>query len=174
MAKYSREQIIKMGKDGGYKPTDINYTLKKYGYAPDYNPILDKDNWKNIPSNLASNARAMARDVRTMGGYVLQPITKADRAAHNTDGSFNDKLSAAKSAFMKAVNDEKFIIAVDAAVKNGSVGTALIQRKLKIGYGRAAYMIDAMEALGLIGAPKKLQPREVLPAAEEYLAYKSK
>ena len=35
-------------------------------------------------------------------------------------------------------------------------------------------MIDAMEALGLVGAPKKLQPREVLPAAEEYLAYKSK
>ena len=82
--------------------------------------------------------------------------------------------SASKAELMKAVNDEKFIIAVDAAVKNGSVGTALIQRKLKIGYGRAAYMIDAMEALGLIGAPKKLQPREVLPAAEEYLAYKSK
>ena len=82
--------------------------------------------------------------------------------------------SASKVELMKAINDEKFIIAVDAAVKNGSVGTALIQRKLKMGYGRAAYMIDAMEALGLIGAPKKLQPREVLPAAEEYLVYKSK
>ena len=80
-------------------------------------------------------------------------------------------LSASKAELVQAVNDEKFVVAVDVAVKNGSVGTVLIQRKLKIGYGRAASMIDAMEALGLIGAPKKLQPRVVLPAAEEFLAY---
>jgi len=83
-------------------------------------------------------------------------------------------LSASKAELVQAVNDEKFVLAVDVAVKNGSVGTVLIQRKLKIGYGRAASMIDAMQALGLIGAPKKLQPREVLPAAEEFLAYKLK
>ena len=82
--------------------------------------------------------------------------------------------SASGAELMKAINDEKFIDAVDAAVRSGSVGTALIQRRLRIGYGRAAYMIDAMEALGLIGAPKRLQPREVLPAAAEYLLYKSK
>jgi hypothetical protein len=148
MAKYSREQIIKMGKDGGYKPSDINYTLKKYGYAPDYNPILDKDNWKNIPSNLASNARAMARDVRTMGGYVLQPITKADRAAHNTDGSFNDKLSAAKSAFMKAVNDDKYRKTLGGMVAGGAVGAFVPKLGIVGGALTGA-------GIGMAGGPKE-------------------
>ena len=81
--------------------------------------------------------------------------------------------SMLKENLLSAIEDEKFIIASDAAVKNGSVGTALIQRKLKIGYARAANMIDAMEVLGLISAPDKMRPREVLPAAEEFLTYKS-
>ncbi|MBO5906935.1 MAG: hypothetical protein J6Q85_02120, partial [Clostridia bacterium] len=79
-----------------------------------------------------------------------------------------------KERLISAIEDEKFLLAIEVAVKNAKISTSLLQRKLNIGYGRAAYMIDAMEALGLIGAPKKLQPREVLPAAEEYLAYKSK
>ena len=82
--------------------------------------------------------------------------------------------SAAKAALIKAVEDESFVAAVKTAVKNGSVGTAVLQRKLKLGYAKAAYMLDAMEALGLIGPPRDMQPREVLPEAAEYLAYKSK
>ena len=79
-----------------------------------------------------------------------------------------------KERLISAIEDEKFLLAIEVAVENAKISTSLLQRKLNIGYGIAAYMIDAMEALGLIGAPKKLQPREVLPAAEEYLAYKSK
>ena len=79
-----------------------------------------------------------------------------------------------KERLISAIEDEKFLLAIEVAVKNAKISTSLLQRKLNIGYGRAAYMIDAMEALGLIVTPKKLQPREVLPAAEEYLAYKSK
>ena len=33
MAKYTYEQIVKMGKDKGARPSDINYTLKKYGIS---------------------------------------------------------------------------------------------------------------------------------------------
>ena len=82
--------------------------------------------------------------------------------------------STLKADLLSAIADEKFLPAVEVAVKIGKISTSVLQRNLKLGYGRAAYIIDAMEALGLIGAPKKLQPREVLPAAEEYLAYKSK
>ena len=82
--------------------------------------------------------------------------------------------STLKADLLSAIADEKFLPSVEVAVKIGKISTSVLQRNLKLGYGRAAYIIDAMEALGLIGAPKKLQPREVLPAAEEYLAYKSK
>ena len=35
-------------------------------------------------------------------------------------------------------------------------------------------MLDAMEVLGLVGPVECLKPREVLPKASEYLAYKTK
>ena len=79
-----------------------------------------------------------------------------------------------KERLISAIEDEKFLLAIEVAVKNAKISTSLLQRKLNIGYGRAAYMIDAMEALGLISAPNEMRPRKVLPEAEEYLTYKSK
>ena len=79
-----------------------------------------------------------------------------------------------KERLISAIEDEKFLLAVEVAVKNAKISTSLLQRKLNIGYGRAAYMIDAMEALGLITAPNEMRPRKVLPEAEEFLTYKSK
>ena len=82
--------------------------------------------------------------------------------------------STLKEDLLSAIADEKFLPAVEVAVKIGQIATSVLQRKLKLGYGRAAYIIDAMEALGLISPPDKMHPRKVLPEAEEFLTYKSK
>ena len=82
--------------------------------------------------------------------------------------------STLKEDLLSVIEDEKFLPAVKLAVENGIVATSFLQRKLKFGYGKAAAMIDAMEALGLISPPDKMHPRKVLPEAEEFLTYKSK
>lgn len=123
MAKYTYEQVVKMGKDKGARPSDINYTLQKYGINRRYNPLMDKDNWVNLPHKISSNAKGMARDFKTFGGYLLTPLTDADYAMHNTEGSGIDKLAAAKDAFIKSVNDDKYRKTIGGAIAGGLAGT---------------------------------------------------
>lgn len=65
-------------------------------------------------------------------------------------------------------NDPKFIEAVEIAIKQGKIATSLLQRKLEIGYGRAAKYIDAMEDQGFVSEPNGQKPREVLISKDEW------
>ncbi len=65
--------------------------------------------------------------------------------------------------------DPKFVEAVKLAVETQKVATSLLQRRLGVGYGRAAKIIDRMEDLGLVSAPDGNKPRQILPAAQGYL-----
>jgi S-DNA-T family DNA segregation ATPase FtsK/SpoIIIE len=46
----------------------------------------------------------------------------------------------------------------------GKASTSLLQRRLRIGYGRAAHLIDLMERDGLVGPADGSRPRELLKA----------
>ncbi|WP_263356929.1 DNA translocase FtsK [Acidicapsa ligni] len=59
-------------------------------------------------------------------------------------------------------NDELFDDAVRLVFEFGKASTSLLQRRLRIGYGRAAHLIDLMERDGLVGAPDGSRPRELL------------
>ncbi len=59
-------------------------------------------------------------------------------------------------------NDELFEDAVRLVLEFGKASTSLLQRRLRIGYGRAAHLIDLMEKDGIVGAPDGPKPREVL------------
>ena len=69
---------------------------------------------------------------------------------------------------MPLYENEKFLKAVEVAIKNGGVRTGLLQRKLSIGYGKAAYFIDLMDELGIIGARNGTKPREMLITMEDW------
>ena len=58
--------------------------------------------------------------------------------------------------------DAKLRDALEIATDLGKISTSLLQRKLSIGYGRAAKIIDIMEARGFVSAPDGQKPREVL------------
>ena len=49
-----------------------------------------------------------------------------------------------------------------AGLEFGKASTSLLQRRLRIGYGRAAHLIDLMERDGIVGAADGPKPREVL------------
>lgn len=59
-------------------------------------------------------------------------------------------------------NDELFDDAVRLVFEFGKASTSLLQRRLRIGYGRAAHLIDMMERDGLVGPADGSKPREIL------------
>ena len=58
--------------------------------------------------------------------------------------------------------DELYEGAVRLVIEFGKASTSLLQRRLRIGYGRAAHLIDLMENDGIVGSPDGPKPREVL------------
>lgn len=52
--------------------------------------------------------------------------------------------------------------AVKVVCEMGKASTSILQRRLRLGYGRAARMLDRMQKEGIIGAPDGSRPREVL------------
>jgi S-DNA-T family DNA segregation ATPase FtsK/SpoIIIE len=63
-------------------------------------------------------------------------------------------------------NDELFDDAVKLIFEFGKASTSLLQRRLRIGYGRAAHLIDMMERDGLVGPAEGSKPREILKSAD--------
>ena len=61
-----------------------------------------------------------------------------------------------------ALSDEFYEPAVRLVVTNGYASTSMLQRKFKIGYTRAARLVDAMEEQGIVGPLDGAKPREVL------------
>ena len=59
-------------------------------------------------------------------------------------------------------NDPLYEDAVRLVLEFGKASTSLLQRRLRIGYGRAAHLIDLMERDGIVGAADGPKPREVL------------
>ena len=56
---------------------------------------------------------------------------------------------------------------VDFVIKSGKTSASLLQRKYRLGYNRAARMIDLLEERGIVGPPNGSKPREVLVKYEE-------
>ena len=60
------------------------------------------------------------------------------------------------------VDDDLYQDAVRICLEMGRASTSTLQRRLRIGYGRAAHLIDLMEKDGIVGPPDGTRPREVL------------
>ncbi len=59
-------------------------------------------------------------------------------------------------------NDELYEDGVRLVLEFGKASTSLLQRRLRIGYGRAAHLIDMMERDGIVGPADGSRPREIL------------
>ena len=69
--------------------------------------------------------------------------------------------------------DTKFEEAVKLAIESGKISTSLLQRRLGVGYGRAAKLIDLMEEKGFVSPANGTKPREVLITMNEFLEMKA-
>ena len=64
--------------------------------------------------------------------------------------------------------DEKLNDAIEFVVTAGQASTSALQRHLKLGYGRAARLIDTMEKMGIVGPYEGSKPRAVLMTKQEW------
>ncbi len=79
------------------------------------------------------------------------PVTKADKAAQNADTG------------IEPGNDAALIEqAIEYVVQAGQASTSSLQRRLKVGYARAARIMDELENMGIIGPYEGAKPRRVL------------
>jgi S-DNA-T family DNA segregation ATPase FtsK/SpoIIIE len=64
--------------------------------------------------------------------------------------------------------DELYDAAVRVVLETGQASISMIQRRLRVGYNRAARLIDAMEQNGIVGPAQGSQPREILRPMEPF------
>ena len=64
--------------------------------------------------------------------------------------------------------DDLFEDALKIVCDMGRASTSVLQRRLRVGYGRAAAILDQMEQAGFVGPPDGSRPRPVLAAAFEF------
>ena len=66
-------------------------------------------------------------------------------------------------------DDPMFKAAVEVVIDAGQASTSLLQRRCKLGYARAARIMDEMEQKGIIGPYEGAKPRAVLISRQQWL-----
>jgi S-DNA-T family DNA segregation ATPase FtsK/SpoIIIE len=115
-----------------------------------------------------------ARLNRMHGPYVTEDEISAvcDHWRAQAKAVYNERLleppkeetdsGAEGDASGEDINDDLYQEAVRVVCEAGRASTSTLQRRLRIGYGRAARLIDIMEKDGIVGPPDGTKPREVL------------
>ncbi len=100
---------------------------------------------------------------------ALEEINKAAQKCSKGKGSDDyDSDDDDGGDSVGVLNDQQFLDAVDLAIKSEKISTSLIQRKISIGYGKAAKFIDIMEDMGIVSEPNGQKPRDVLITKDEW------
>ena len=92
----------------------------------------------------------------------IERQTEMVAAQENSKQSFTDGGGDIDSS------DERLEEAIDFVVEAGSCSTSSLQRRLKLGYGRAARLVDIMEEMGIVGPLEGSKPRQVLMTKQEW------
>jgi S-DNA-T family DNA segregation ATPase FtsK/SpoIIIE len=110
----------------------------------------------------------VGRIVRIHGAYVSEDEVKAvtDFLRSQMKPRYDERImdhiaqeEAAEDGDMEL--DEKYEQAVEFVMSTGQASISMLQRKLRVGYNRAARMIEAMEKQGIVGPSDGVRPREV-------------
>ncbi len=124
-----------------------------------------------------------SKPIRVQGTYVkdeeiaavIEFIKRDFVAEYNQEMIDNmEKMAAKDKAAPSADNggeqkDEMLTKAIEVVVDAGQASTSLLQRRLKLGYARAARIMDEMEAMGIIGPYEGSKPRQVLITKNQWL-----
>ena len=133
--------------------------------------LLGKGDMLFFPSNLS-------KPIRVQGAFISdEEVEKiVDHLKSQNITEYNDDIMESIEqdvvvGNIKEDTDELLIDAINLVVEEGQASISLLQRRLKIGYARAARIVDEMEALGIIGGFEGSKPRKVLISKEDIDSY---
>ncbi|MBQ3593259.1 MAG: DNA translocase FtsK, partial [Clostridia bacterium] len=91
--------------------------------------------------------------------YDDSVMEEIDRCVRESDTK--GKKGSSASSDGDSDEDSMLDAAIDVVVECGQASTSLLQRRLKLGYARAARIVDQMEERGIVGPSQGSKPREV-------------
>ncbi len=109
-----------------------------------------------------------AKPIRAQGAYLsdaeIEQVTNflKQQRTPSYDERFLEKARQPEGVAAAGERDELYEMAKQIVLDAGQASTSLLQRRLRLGYGRAARILDLMEQEGLVGPPQGSRPREVL------------
>lgn len=98
-------------------------------------------------------------------GMIEEELFK--RISQNGD----DYHSVQKNNATESNGDEMLPAAVDVILETGQASVSMIQRRLKLGYARAARIVDEMEDKGIVGPFQGSKPRDILITKDQWNRY---
>ena len=106
---------------------------------------------------------------RIHGAYISEEEVKRvtdfikDQMKPDYDSSIVEQVSKDETEIDEELEkDEKYEMAVDIVIQTGQASISMIQRKLRVGYNRAARMIEIMEKEGIVGPSDGVKARDVI------------
>lgn len=115
----------------------------------------------------------LAKPRRIQGSYISSAETKKVTDFIKTEGkaAYDESIldyqpATTASSEGATVDDEMFEEAKAVVIQAGRASASLLQRRLRIGYARAARLLDLMEEAGAVGPEQGAKPREVLVGPE--------
>ena len=99
--------------------------------------------------------------------YSQQVLDEIEKKAQQT-GKKPASVSDPDPTDEELEGDEMLPAAVDVILETGQASVSMLQRRLKLGYSRAARLVDQMEERGIVGQFEGSKPRQVLISKEEW------
>ena len=166
MSNVDSKTILDMG--GAEKLLDKGDSL----YAPKDSPKPHRVQCAFVSDGEVEAVMNHLRKFSNGDGYDANVMADIERAAQKCskkgDRSDRDDDEANDGSGEGYLNDRQFLDAVEIAVNTRKISTSLIQRRLSVGYGKAAKFIDIMEDMGIVGEANGQRPREVLLTPDEW------
>ena len=100
--------------------------------------------------------------------YSDEVIQQVEANAQANEKNGKGGKAAANEPTVESDRDEMYEDAVEVIVNTGMASVSMLQRRLKLGYSRAARLVDQMEEDGIVGPFQGSKPREVLMTKEAW------
>lgn len=123
------------------------------------------------------NPMGMGKPIRVQGTFlseneVNKVITYVKSQVQEESPKYNEdvisKIERSHSQESPEDTDELLSDAVELVVRSGQASVSMLQRRFRIGYNRAARIMDMLEARQVVGAQDGSRPRQVLMTIEEF------
>jgi S-DNA-T family DNA segregation ATPase FtsK/SpoIIIE len=118
-------------------------------------------------------ANGSSKSVRIQGNFVsdeeIDEVVQHVRDQMKPNYLFNQEQLLQKHDSFASDEDELFYDACEFVINQGGASTSSVQRRFRVGYNRAARLIDMMEEQGVISGSRGSKPRDVLMSEDELM-----